>query len=382
MASRLKSKAFERLAGAAAAVANPEIQRWKDAGGRVIGYFSEALPEELITAAGMLPVRLRATGSQGTELADAYFGPLNCTFTRHAFNTALSGGYDFIDGLVMFNSCDHVRRMYDHWIRQMKTPFAEILSLPKKAEAAQVEWFRGELANLRGRIESHYGVGITDDALRDAIALHNETRRLLRELYELRKADAPPVTGAEALAVTVASTAMPKARYNECLRELLADVAQAPGIADYRARLMILGSELDDPEYLRIIEDQGGLVVTDALCFGSKILWNDVEEDSEDPLLALAQYYVADRPAHARMFTEYDRRAAYVRELCDEFRVDGVIFQRLTFCELWGYEQFTMQGDFKEWDVPCLSMDREYNLNATGQLRTRVQAFLETVEAR
>jgi benzoyl-CoA reductase subunit C len=382
MASRLKSKAFERLAGAAAAVANPEIQRWKDEGGRVIGYFSEALPEEMITAAGMLPVRLRATGSEGTELADAFFGPLNCTFTRHAFNVALTGGYDFIDGLVMFNSCDHVRRMYDHWIRQMKTPFAEILSLPKKAEAAQVEWFRGELANLRGRIESHYGVEITDDGLRDAIAHHNETRRLLRDLYELRKADAPPVTGAEALAVTVASTAMPKARYNECLRELLADVAQSPGITDYRARLMILGSELDDPEYLRIIEDQGGLVVIDALCFGSKILWKDVEEDSEDPLMALAQYYVADRPAHARMFTEYDRRAAYVRELCDEFRVDGAIFQRLTFCELWGYEQFTMQGDFKEWDVPCLAMDREYKLNATGQLRTRVQAFLETVEGR
>jgi benzoyl-CoA reductase/2-hydroxyglutaryl-CoA dehydratase subunit BcrC/BadD/HgdB len=282
----------------------------------------------------------------------------------------------------MFNSCDHVRRMYDHWVRQMKTPFAEVLSLPRKAEAAQVEWFCGELANLRQRIESHYGVEIGDDALRDAIALHNETRRLLRELYELRKTEAPPITGAEALAVTVASTTMPQSLYNECLRELLSDVAGAAGITDFRARLMILGSELDDPEYIQIIEDQGGMVVTDSLCFGSKILWNDVEEDAADPLMALAQYYVADRPAHARMFTEYDRRAAYVRELIDEFRVDGVIFQRLTFCELWGYEQFIMEDDFKEWDVPLLSMDREYKLNATGQLRTRVQAFLETVEGR
>jgi len=327
-------------------------------------------------------VRLRATGSQGTELSDSFFGPLNCTFPRHAFNMALTGGYEFIDGLVMFNSCDHVRRLYDHWIRQMKTPFVEILSLPRKVGAAQVEWFCGELAGLRQRIESHYSVEITDDALRDAIALYNETRRLLRELYALRKADAPPITGAEMLAVTVASTTMPQALYNECLRELLADVAGAEGITDYRARLMILGSELDDPEYIQIIEDQGGLVVTDSLCFGSKILWKDVEEDAADPLMALAQYYVADRPPHARMFTEYDRRAAYARELIDEFRVDGAIFQRLTFCELWGYEQFVMLGDFKEWDVPSLSVDREYKLNATGQLRTRVQAFLETVEAR
>jgi benzoyl-CoA reductase/2-hydroxyglutaryl-CoA dehydratase subunit BcrC/BadD/HgdB len=382
MANRLNSEAFERFARATAAVMNPEVERWKDAGGRVIGYFSEALPEEMITAAGMLPVRLRAPESRGTELADSFFGSLNCTFPRHAFNTALEGGYDFIDGLVMFNSCDHVRRMYDHWVRQMKTPFAEVLSLPRKAEAAQVEWFCGELANLRQRIESHYGVEIGDDALRDAIALHNETRRLLRELYDLRKADAPPITGAEALAVTVASTTMPQTLYNECLRELLADLAGAAGITDFRARLMVLGSELDDPEYIQIIEEQGGLVVTDSLCFGSKILWNDVEEDTADPLMALAQYYVADRPPHARMFTEYDRRAAYVRELIDEFRVDGAIFQRLTFCELWGYEQFIMEDDFKEWDVPSLSMDREYKLNATGQLRTRVQAFLETVEGR
>jgi benzoyl-CoA reductase/2-hydroxyglutaryl-CoA dehydratase subunit BcrC/BadD/HgdB len=361
---------------------NPEVQCWKDEGGRVIGYFDSSLPGEMIEAAGMLPVRLRATGSRGTELSDSFFGPLNCTFPRHAFNVALTGGYDFIDGLVMFNSCDHVRRMYDHWVRQMKTPFVELLSLPRKAEAAQVEWFRGELANLRQRIESHYGVEITDAALRDAIALYNQTRRLLRDLYELRKADAPPITGAEALAVTVASTTMPQTAYNECLRELLADAARAEGITDFRARLMIAGGELDDPEYIQIIEDQGGLVVTDSLCFGSKILWKDVEEDAADPLMALAQYYVADRPAHARMFTEYDRRAAYVRELIDEFRVDGAIFQRLTFCELWGYEQFNMLGDFKEWGVPSLSMDREYKLNATGQLRTRVQAFLETVEGR
>ena len=180
----------------------------------------------------------------------------------------------------------------------------------------------------------------------------------------------------------MASTAMPKERFNQMLKELLEDLKGAEGITDYRARLMIVGGILDDMAFVKVIEDQGGLVVTDSLCFGSKILWTDVEEDTADPLMALAQYHVADRPAHARMFTEYDRRAAYVRELIDEFRVDGAIFQRLTFCELWGYEQFTMLGDFKEWDVPSLSVDREYELNATGQLRTRVQAFLETLEGR
>jgi len=360
-------------------VANQDVKEFKEQGRKIIGYFCAAMPAEMITAAGMLPFRLRATGSKGTELSDAYFSSLNCSFPRHAFNMALQGSYDFIDGLVMFNSCDHIRRVYDHWIRQMDTPFVRILSLPRKAEPAQVDWFKGELADLRSDLQEHFGVEITDDKLRDAIKLHNESRQLLREIYELRKADSPPITGAEMLAVTVASTAMPAERYNELLRELLKDLAQAPGNSEYRARLVILGGELDDPEYLKVIEEQGGLVVADALCFGSRILWKDVPESIDDPLTALAQYYVADRPSCARVFSEYETRAEYVRDMIRDFKADGAIFERMMFCETWGFEQFSLTNDAKEWGIPLLCMDREYILSGVGQLRTRIQAFLETM---
>jgi benzoyl-CoA reductase/2-hydroxyglutaryl-CoA dehydratase subunit BcrC/BadD/HgdB len=378
--ARISSKAFQTFAEAAQTIVNPEVAGWKEKGGKVVGYFCSALPEEMITAAGLLPFRLRAPGSTSTELSDSFLSNLNCSFPRHAFNMALKGEYDFIDALVIFNSCDHIRRVYDHWIRQLKTPFVRILSLPKKAEAPQVEWFRGELASLKEDLQSHFGVEIKDDQLNDAIRLHNETRRLLRELYELRKAKNPPISGSEALAVTVASTAMPQERYNTLLRELLEDVKQAEGISDYRARLMVVGGELDDPQYLQVIEDQGALVVTDSVCFGSRLFWEEVNENAEDPLTALAQYYVADRPSCARMFTEYEKRSAYVRSMLDEFSVDGAIFERLTFCEVWGFEQFSLTNDFKEWNIPLLCMDREYLLSGVGQLRTRVQAFLEMVE--
>jgi benzoyl-CoA reductase/2-hydroxyglutaryl-CoA dehydratase subunit BcrC/BadD/HgdB len=142
---------------------------------------------------------------------------------------------------------------------------------------------------------------------------------------------------------------------------------------------MVMGGELDNPQFLEIIEDQGGLVVTDSLCFGSRLLWKDVDENISDPLTALAKYYVADRPACARMFTEYDRRAEYVRNMINEFNVDGVIFERLMFCEMWGFEQYSMTDDMKEWDVPMLCLDREYTLSGVGQLKTRIQAFLETI---
>ena len=377
--NRTKSKTLERLSTAAMILVNPEMDRWKQEGGRTIGYCCSAMPVEMITAAGFLPFRIRATGSTGTELSDSYFSSINCSFPRHAFNMALNGDYDFLDGLVIFNSCDHVRRIYDHWIRQLKTPFVQMLSLPKKAEAPQVEWFTDELRILKERMQDFYRVELTDEKLREAITQHNRSRRMLRELYELRKGDSPPITGAEMLAVTVAGSAMPQDVYARLLSELIADLDRTEGHEDYRARLMIIGGLLDNPEYVEVIEGQGGLVVTDALCFGSRMLWKDVDENAGDPLAALAQYYVADRPSCARMYTEYPKRGEYIRNMVRDFRVDGVIFQRLSFCETWGFEQYSLTNDFKEWNIPLLCLDREYVLGATGQLKTRVQAFLETV---
>jgi benzoyl-CoA reductase subunit C len=374
-----ESKAWQEFDHVARALGNEHVARFKQGGGKVVGYFCSSMPVEMITAAGMLPFRIRATGSGGTELSDAYFSSLNCSFPRHAFNMALEGRFDFVDALVMFNSCDHIRRVYDHWIRQLPTPFVRILSLPKKAEAAQVEWFREELANLRADLQGHFGVEITDDKLREAIGLHNESRRLLRQIYDLRKGKSPPITGAETLTVTVASTAMPPALYNQLLRELLKDLEQAPGHSDYRARLLVAGGELDDPAYLQVIEEQGGLVVADTLCFGSRMLWKDVDDSMADPLYALARYYVAERPSCARVFSEYETRAEYIRTMIRDFDVDGAIFERLMFCEVWGFEQFSLTGDFKGWNIPLLCMDREYILSGVGQVRTRVQAFLETM---
>jgi benzoyl-CoA reductase/2-hydroxyglutaryl-CoA dehydratase subunit BcrC/BadD/HgdB len=145
---------------------------------------------------------------------------------------------------------------------------------------------------------------------------------------------------------------------------------------------MILGSILDDPEYVKIIEDQGGLVVTDSTCFGSRIMWKDIAEDASDPIRALAQYYVADRHSCPRTFGDNERRAAFVRDMIRDFKVDGVVGERLTFCDQWGFAQYSIEKDFKEYGIPYLFLEREYVLGGVGQMRTRVQAFLETLGSR
>jgi len=377
--TKVESKALRQFQEAARAILNPELENWRDQGGRTLGYFCSAMPVELVTAAGVLPFRIRATGSTSTELSDSYFSSVNCSFPRHAFDMALRGEYDFLDALIMFNSCDHIRRAYDHWIRQIQTPFVRMLSLPRKDERPQVEWFRSELDILRNNMQDYFGVKITDGSIREAIALHNRSRRNQRALYNLRKGDKPPITGAEMLAVTVAGTAMPVEVYNKLLEEMLDDMNEAEGHSDYRARLMVIGGELDNPEYLKAIEGQGGLVVTDALCFGSRMLWVDVDESADDPLTALSHYAIADRPSCARMYTQYPKRLQYIRNMVSDFNVDGIIFERLAFCETWGFEQYSLTQDLKGLNIPLLSMDREYMLTGVGQLRTRVQAFLETL---
>ena len=380
METRIRSEPFQQFCDATAGIMNSEIEAWKQAGGKVMGYFCSTVPEELFTAAGLLPFRMRGTGSTSTELSDACFSNINCSYPRHAMNLALLGDYNFLDGLVCINSCDHVRRIYDNWKHRLDTPFVQVMSLPRKVGPPQIDWYYDEINILRNQIQEHFEVEITDERLRDAIALHNEVRVLQKKVYEFRKADAPSITGAEVLPIMVAGTAMPKERYKALLGQLLGDLEKLEGRDGYRARLMIIGGELDDPEFMEIIESQGGIVVTDATCYGTRLMWRPVDESADDPVRALASYYIYDRPSCPRMYGDQSRRIDYTRELAREFRVDGIIGERLIFCDQWLVEHYMTGTDLKEDGIPFLQLDREYILSGKGQLRTRVQAFLETIE--
>ncbi len=373
--------ALEELVIPARAIGNPYIERWKEKGGKVIGYFCTYVPVEVIHAGGMLPYRMRATGSTSTELGDIYASHLTCTFCRHTLDQAMKGEYKFLDGLIGLFSCDHIRRMFDAWrygkIDQAISPFyLRCLSVPFKVDNLAVEWMIGEIERFRQSLESHFNMTITDEALRQSIKTYNEKRTLLKSLYELRKKKAPPITGAEALAILIASTAMPPEEFNQLLKKALDELGERKGISDYRARLLLAGGELDDPEYIKLIEGLGGLVVGDFLCFGTRDFWDLVDEDSE-PIPALAKRYI-ERIACPRMIN-YPARDQFIKDLVKEFKADGIIVQRLMNCDNWGCEGARTQWEAKKDGVPCMVLEREYMMGAVGQMRTRVQAFIQTI---
>ena len=368
---------FTRLAGS---LINPAIQDWKQEGKKVVGFTCTYIPEEILYAAGILPVRLRAPSCMETTLADVYMSHLNCTFVRSCLQFALEGRYQFLDGLVFTNSCDHVRRLYDivREIRPTDFPFLCLISVPHKIDDDLIAWYRDELLRFKESIEKTFGVEITEARLRNAIDTYNETRYLLRKLYDLRKEKTPPLTGAETLSVIVAGFSLPKGKYNELLRQLLNELGERKGISNYRARLMIAGSGgLDNPAYLQVMEELGGLIVTDSLCFGSRYFWEPVETEG-DLLYGLAKSYL-NRPSCPRMVGNAGERCDFVKQMVRDFNVDGVVFQRIRYCDLWGGQLLTMEKEMKESSIPMLSIDREYALGAVGQLRTRVQAFLERI---
>jgi benzoyl-CoA reductase subunit C len=380
MAIDITSPAFLEFSQAVGTLHNSAVREWKKQGGGVVGYFHCFVPEELILAAGCLPFRIRGTGGTGTELSDAYFTQVICSFPRQCFNQVLKGEYDFLDGVIVGNGCDHSRHIYDNWRRYVKIPFIHLLHRPGMRGEAMVDYLKGELAKLTKSMEKHFGAAITDEHLWQAIRLCNETRRCQRKLYELRKTEPPPISGAETVTVMVAGTCIPKEQYNDRLKELLKALSGQNGARKERtARLMII-SDIGDASFLSdLVEDQGGLVVFDETCFGARTMWELCDESGQDPLKSIAKYYAVDRNSCPRIIGDYPRRAKFIIDMAREFNVDGVIGSRLTCCEVLSGEHYMLKSDLKAAGIPFLGLDREYIPAFKGQLRTRVQAFLETI---
>jgi benzoyl-CoA reductase/2-hydroxyglutaryl-CoA dehydratase subunit BcrC/BadD/HgdB len=172
---------------------------------------------------------------------------------------------------------------------------------------------------------------------------------------------------------------MPKDQFNILMKALLDELSKREGISGYRGRLMLAGSGgCDNPDYIKVMEDIGALVVTDSLCFGSRYFWSPVEDDG-DLLLNLARSYL-NRPSFPRMVDNVSERCNFVKQMVDDFNVDGVVFQRIRYCDLWGGQLLHLQKELNKSKIPLLSLEREYFLGAVGQLKTRIQAFLERIE--
>jgi benzoyl-CoA reductase subunit C len=375
-----ESKVLDELESIAGSLSNAYVEEWKVQGKEVLAYNCSYMPEEIIHAAGLLPFRMKGTGCGGTALADTYLAHVNCSFCRACLDLLMQGKYDFLDGLAFVDACDHMHVMYVNWKAQNKTAFIDhMISVPHTTTDYGQTWYREELQNMRMKIEEHFKVEITDARLREAITVCNETRCLQNELYARMGSEAPPLSGSQCLSVIVAGTTMPRDLYNQLLKRLLNELKDKGGVSGYKRRLMISGSVIDDPALLKIIEDTGGLIVSDTLCFGARSFQEPVHNDG-DPLDALAERYYSQILC-PRMFDAYDKRIKLVLDIAKRSQADGVVLQNIKNCDCHGVDNVLLERDLKREGIPVLVLEREYEVNAdAGRIRTRVQAFIEKIK--
>ncbi|MHC4862256.1 MAG: 2-hydroxyacyl-CoA dehydratase subunit D [Planctomycetota bacterium] len=358
---------------------NRFVREWKSEGKKVVGYVCSYLPEEILAAADILPYRITGRGCGDTSHADSYLTRVNCTFSRCCLELGLGGGYDFLDGAVFLNGCDHIRRAFDNWQAHRKAlPFMYLLPVPHLLSDEGKAWYAEEVVKLKEAVEERFGVTVTPERLTEAVSTHNETRRLLRRLYDLRTSDEPPFTGSEVLTILSAGAAMPKAEFNPLLERLLAEAGEREKVSNGAARLLVAGSMMDDPDFINNIEDLGAVVVADALCFGARSFW-DLVDESGDPLDALVERYYRHAPC-PRMAGEYARRLGFVKEQAERARADGVVLEHIKFCDLHGTDNALLKRDLEKAGIAAIELERQYGpLADAGRVRTRIQAFLERI---
>ena len=359
---------------------NPWLDEAKKEGKKVLGFFCSYVPEELLNLEGLTSYRMRATGSSGTENADIYLGCFNCGYTRHCLEMGMEKRYDFIDGLVFASCCDHLRRLHDNWLHlRLKPEFVSIVDLPHVIDEYTTAWYRDELKRLGSQIADHFDISVEKDTVWKAIEETNNTRALLNAIDKLRRSENPCLTGHEMHIISLFASSVPKTAANKILQNVLDEFMDRTLPRKYRAKVLLIGNHLDDPGFIELIEDTGALVIAESFCCGLRDQVDTVVVDRrQDPFDSLARRYFS-RISCPRMYGEYGNRFDKIMDMIHETAVDGVIIEHLKFCEIWGVESNMIFRNLKKAGVPALRLEKDYQYSSMGQIKTRIQAFIESM---
>lgn len=350
-------------------------KRWKEkTGGKVVGTFCTYVPEELIYAAGMLPVRILGSHEPEKETAQHILS-MYCFFCRDILAQGLKGRYDYLDGIVISQSCMHMRQAFHSWQMHLPLEFSYYINMPHHVQSPRATPFlAGELAEFKKAVEEWIGKPINDEDIDRAIEVYNEHRRLMKQIYELRKAEDPPLTGLDAQRMVVSSQTMDKAEHNEALKAALEALPNREISRETGVRLMIVGSESDDLEFIDMIEQSGATIVTDDHCTGSRYFWGEVEPNG-DRLTSVAARYVNRVPCPSKDFPQ-STRFDHILEMAREYDVQGVLLLQQKFCDPHETDNPLLLRFLKKHDYPTLFLELAGTI-PVGQFKLRVEAFLE-----
>ncbi len=378
---------FEKLLESAD---NELIKQAQADGDIALGYTCFHIPEVLLNVDRCFSTRLRAPNTGSIDIATYYMSNYTCEFARALVERGIEGGYRFLDAVIGVDACSMMNRAMEHLeildVNDKPNFFVTHTDMPFKITDYTLDGYERQMqVRVLDRLHEVFGVDISDAAIRKAVEEHNEVCRIISEMSEMRKLDKPIITGYEFHVITLVSYVCPKALILPYLRETLEELKKRKPdkVSPFRARVAIVGSEIDDPSLTKLIEDVGALVVSDRYCFGSTPGREIIELKDDEPALRQICLHYMQVSECARWIS--DEKVMQRRETADrlakEFKAEGIIYEQMKYCDYWGFERALVSHIMHdEYGWPVLSIDRLYNNGNSGQLRTRVQAFVESLE--
>ncbi len=371
---------------------NALVTQAREDGKVCVAYTCENVPEPLLNLDRAVSIRLSAPNTGSIDIATYYMTNLLCEPSRALLERAIEGGFNFADCVITPDGCTMMNRCVEN-MELLKTMgkdnpnfFHEYMEIAFKNTEEDVDLAVLQCTNhVLTPLKEKYGIDTSDAAIRKAVEEHNRVCRVIRAISEFRKEEKPRITGYEFHVLCLATYVCPKYLIIDKLEETLEELrTREPDDKPWRARVLVVGSETDDSGFIKLIEEQGAFVCCDRFCFGSYPGRVPIElNDDEDALRQVCRHYI--QHCHCPRMMSMDKvygRKKYVADLAKEYRADGVIYNQVKFCDPWAYER-TLGSSMlhQDYGYPVLSIDRPYNVSSSvGQLRTRVQAFVESIE--
>ena len=360
----------------------------KDEGKTLIGYVCSFVPVEMISAAGCIPFRIRGDINEPITKGDTVLETIVCPFIRSCFDLALKGKYDFLSGIVIPHGCDSMTRSYSTWSYSLDLPYSYFLNIPSVVKPASFEFFAEEIKTYKKTLEAFIGHEITEADISQAIKLHNAYRNKIRTIYDFRKSDPPMVSGVEISKILTVGTSLPVEEANTLLDEIIEELKtrSEPPLKTGK-RILVDGACVDHPGLVKLIEESGANVVAETTCNGMRDTF-PLTDEQEDPFTALARRYL-DKINCPKTYRE-NRAGSFEGNIADRFgdigryadyfNADGAILYVYKYCDPFGFEVPARKAYCEAIDLPLLWVEDLYSSGTMGQLKTRIQAFLEMIE--
>jgi benzoyl-CoA reductase/2-hydroxyglutaryl-CoA dehydratase subunit BcrC/BadD/HgdB len=353
------------------------IRRWKaETGTKVIGSTLADVPEEVIYAFGLLPVTLLGT-HKPLKKAPSLLPDNACSLARSNLELVLSYEKDLFDGFVLPQVCDTTQHMCDIWRMNFSDTYVESILLPRQVDRPSARyWVREETGRLIASLEQWSGKSISERELRESIQIHNENKRLLKELYEIKRDNPGTLTNRQMFSLLKLSMQVDKRELNETLKDIRADLKIRK--EDGYLPVVLTGITCDPPELFDLFDEIKLNVVADTLVTGSRYLQGIVDEQKE-PVEALTERHFK-RGFYSPIHDDVFRNVESLKSLYQKSGAKAVLYIHIEFCESEEYDLPDLKAAIKKEGIPFHTIVTEYQTLSFSHVRTRLQAFFESLK--